>query len=172
MTNEVTDIQVRAAAELAKALHGAQTRWNGESYFEEHCEVVAGHVRDFGEPNYAVALAYLHDVLEDTPTTVRMMARFLGLAGMPETFLEDLIALTKEKGEPYARYIQRLLRTGSGAALTVKSFDMQANWLDLVREGYPEKHKQRGDKYALGVVLINSTRGCLSQILHELQPFL
>lgn len=61
---------ITISAHIAERLHTGQVRkWIGEPYFE-HCKEVAVTVAKMGGPPHAVAAAYLHDVIEDTPTTL------------------------------------------------------------------------------------------------------
>lgn len=66
---------ITTAAKVAQRLHEGQTRkfnapgQTAEPYFA-HCEEVATITAKMGGSPHAVAAAYLHDVLEDTPTTL------------------------------------------------------------------------------------------------------
>ena len=53
------------ARDFAIAAHGDQTY--GEQPYVFHLDAVVAHLTDFGEP--AQVVGYLHDVVEDTPTT-------------------------------------------------------------------------------------------------------
>lgn len=66
------------AAEFAKSAHGEQKRkYTDEPYFV-HLNEVASIVEDFGADDDVIAAAYLHDVLEDTPTTYEGLAEIFG----------------------------------------------------------------------------------------------
>lgn len=61
---------VTISANIAERLHKGQTRkWTGEPYFN-HCKEVAEITARMGGSPHAIAAAYLHDVIEDTPTTL------------------------------------------------------------------------------------------------------
>lgn len=61
---------VRNAREFAKERHSGQVRkYTGEPYFN-HLAEVASIVRDYHNDEYMEAAAYLHDVVEDTETTI------------------------------------------------------------------------------------------------------
>lgn len=58
------------AREFAKERHSGQVRkYTGEPYFNHLLEVV-NIVRDYHNDRYMEAAAYLHDVVEDTDTTI------------------------------------------------------------------------------------------------------
>ena len=68
--------QVRAAQEFARIAHATQTRkWNGEPYFNHLREVHDIANQFFNLPEWALAVAWLHDVVEDTKTTYTDLAR-------------------------------------------------------------------------------------------------
>lgn len=59
---------ITISANIAERLHNGQVRkWTGEPYFN-HCKEVAEITEAMGGSPIAVAAAYLHDVIEDTPT--------------------------------------------------------------------------------------------------------
>lgn len=61
---------IQISAQIAQALHSGQVRkWTNEPYFN-HCKEVAEITEKMGGSPHAVAAAYLHDVIEDTPTTL------------------------------------------------------------------------------------------------------
>lgn len=61
---------VENAIELAKNAHEGQVRkYTGEPYFN-HLEEVANIVSEYTDDESMIAAAYLHDVVEDTDTTI------------------------------------------------------------------------------------------------------
>lgn len=64
----MTSLLVPKARVLAKAAHHGQMRLQGETYFS-HPERVANKAISLDLPSYAVAAAYLHDVIEDCDLT-------------------------------------------------------------------------------------------------------
>lgn len=103
---------------IAERLHAGQVRLDGSDYFR-HCERVASGVRDLGF--HARAVAFLHDVLEDTAFGVRPLAAIFG-----PRVVADVVALTRCIDEPYADFIDRIAR-GSDTALMVKLSDVKDN---------------------------------------------
>ena len=98
---------VKDAKELAKKLHKGMTDKYGIPYFY-HLERVANRVRDMeynmvdetSEINLYIAVAYLHDVIEDTDYLIGDLIDEYG-----ETVAEAVKLLTRDKEETYADYI-------------------------------------------------------------------
>lgn len=68
------------AREFAMAAHGGQVRkYTGEPYWR-HCHAVATTVWNATFDDVATAAAYLHDTIEDTPTTVQQLAEEFGVS--------------------------------------------------------------------------------------------
>jgi (p)ppGpp synthase/HD superfamily hydrolase len=64
-----TGLVTRARAFAARAHEGQLRKWTGEPY-ASHVDEVAELVAAAGAPEQVVAAAYLHDTVEDTPTTL------------------------------------------------------------------------------------------------------
>jgi (p)ppGpp synthase/HD superfamily hydrolase len=98
---------VKDAKELAKKLHKGMTDKYGNPYFY-HLERVASRVRDMeynmvdetSEINLYIAVAYLHDVIEDTDCLIGDLIDEFG-----ETVAEAVKLLTRDKEETYANYV-------------------------------------------------------------------
>ena len=98
---------VKAAKELAKKLHDGMTDKYGNPYFY-HLERVANRVREMeynmvdetSEINLYIAVAYLHDVIEDTDHLIGDLIDEFG-----ETIAEAVKLLTRNKEETYADYV-------------------------------------------------------------------
>ena len=109
-----TDQAERAEA-FAREAHRGQTDKAGEDY-SGHLERVAARVEGDG----ARAVAWLHDVLEDTTATSATLAQ----AGFADDVIRDVEQLTREPHERYAGYIERLRKTGTERARRVKLADL------------------------------------------------
>jgi hypothetical protein len=88
-------------------------------------------------------LGVLHDVVEDTPITLDML--------QTEGFLPELLAalqcITKQEGEEYEHFMQRVLT--NPLATQVKLYDMEDN-LNRDRIPYPTPHdEERFIKYEI-----------------------
>lgn len=94
----------------------AEAVLSAEGY--EHSKRVAGLLpRDSNYGQHSVAL--LHDVLEDSNVT----AAHLTALGFSDEVVADVVALTRQAGDTYAEYIQKVRRHG-GTAVLVKTADL------------------------------------------------
>ena len=114
---------VQDAKALATKAHQGQTDRQGQAYIG-HPERVAAKVALLGEG--AQAVAWLHDVLEDTIYLPADLQRF------PEAVRDAVCLLTRPKDMPYASYIELLGASGNPLAITVKLADLADN-LDPAR---------------------------------------
>ena len=73
-------------------------------------------------------LALMHDILEDTSVTVKDLEEF----GYNTDILNMLLYLTKQKGEYYPDYIDRLISSNNIHVLNVKASDLRHN-MDITR---------------------------------------
>ena len=103
---------VKAAKELAKKLHEGTTDKYGNPYFY-HLERVANRVRDMeynmvdetSEINLYIAVAYLHDVIEDTEMELWEIESKFG-----KDIAVSIDLLTRKEGVPYSEYVERIRR--------------------------------------------------------------
>lgn len=108
--------------EIATAAHFGQTRRDGVTpyIFHPHSVVTRLNSRDI----YAVCVAWLHDVLEDTHETEATLLS----KGVPLLVVDTVALLTKEKGVSYQDYLEKI--KASPLASKVKIADMLANLSD------------------------------------------
>lgn len=111
---------VETARQLATHAHGAQKDKAGDPYID-HPRRVAERLETTGASAQAVAAGWLHDVLEDTPTT----AADLAAVGIPTEVIDAVIAVTKCPGEPTEDYAARIRASALG--LQVKEADLADN---------------------------------------------
>lgn len=127
---------VDKALEIAIKAHKGQRDLAGVDYIE-HPKAVANLVNSDEEK----AVAYLHDVLEDTYITEKDLLQM----GIPNNIVLAVKVLTKEKNEPYTKYIERVKE--NKLASTVKIADLQHN-MNLSRIPNPRKRDyERLEKY-------------------------
>lgn len=131
------EIAVRAAT-LAKAAHEGQFRRDNATPYILHPAAVVQRVA--GDPT-AEAVAWLHDVLEDTAVT----ADDLRSQGMPEEVVACVLMLTKTEGAKYEDYLAAIRR--DPIARKVKVADMLANLSDSPTE-------RQILKYAKGLIIL------------------
>ena len=108
---------VERAYDIAAAAHSEQVDKAGQPYLR-HPVRVAQAVAPVGLVHVAVAL--LHDVVEDTDVTLADLRE-----AMPEQVVEAVDALTHRKGEPRADYYERV--AANPIALVVKRADIADN---------------------------------------------
>lgn len=127
----------KIAEDIAREAHKGQTRWDGKTKYITHPEAVAKTVKRDGCEYMAVA--WLHDVLEDTSVN----AMDLMSKGIPENVVTSVLAITKLHDEDYLDYILRVSK--NDVARIVKIADINHNLKSL-----PENtSKSRRDKYKL-----------------------
>ena len=90
---------ITTAEQLATAAHTGQTDKAGRPYLD-HPRRVAARVQATTNDPDAVAVAWLHDVVEDTPVTLSQLREL----GFSDTVVEAVDALTRRPGEADAYY--------------------------------------------------------------------
>lgn len=120
------------AEQLARKFHADQTDKSGAPYVC-HLERVVNLL-----PVWRHEIAWLHDILEDTPLSVIS----LRIAGIQEHVIESVVLLTRKPGEVYADYIQRIKDSGNFAAKEVKLADLKDH-VNYNADGIPQSLKRR-----------------------------
>lgn len=124
------------AIEIAVEAHRGQIDKAGKIYILHPMRVM---LRGRNETEMIVGI--LHDTVEDTPVTLDM----LRLEGFSEEILEAIVCITKEKGEDYGHFIDRVMT--NPLSTQIKLYDMEDN-LNRDRIPYPtEKDEARFAKY-------------------------
>lgn len=113
------DVVALARAIAAKA-HQGQTDKLGAAYIG-HPARVAEHARRLGGDEYAVAAAWLHDVIEDCEVS----ATDLSAAGIPREVCDAVVLLSKRPGQSLEEYCTGVL--ANPLALLVKRADLADN---------------------------------------------
>lgn len=121
---------------LALKAHKGQRDKGGKPYIL-HPVFVSLHVK--GTKRKQVAL--LHDVVEDTPVTLEMLAE----RGFSDDVIKAVDSITKRKGEPYLDYIERV--KGNSIACDVKIADLKHNSNLKRLKVVTEKDIKRSKKY-------------------------
>ena len=111
---------IENARGIASRAHAGQRDKAGMDYIS-HPARVAERVRAAGGTDEGVATAWLHDVLEDTNVTAGELRK----AGIPDTVIDAVKALTKQRGESLERYCARV--RANDLALVVKRADLDDN---------------------------------------------
>jgi len=112
---------VDRAAAIARRAHQGQVDKAGQPYIG-HPSRVAGLVRErLDGDEFAVAAAWLHDTLEDTPVTEHDLA----CQGFPPAVTRAVEAVTKRDDEPDTGYVRRI--AANRRAIIVKRADLMDN---------------------------------------------
>ena len=126
----------RKAIRLMSEKHKDQTDKSGLPYIFH-----PWHVAESMEDEISTCVALLHDVVEDTDTTIEEIRD----AGFPEEVCEALALLTHEEGVDYMEYVRRL--SDNPIARKVKLSDLKHNSDPARLDELSEKDKIRLDKY-------------------------
>ena len=110
-------------------------RYGERAYFDAHVRDVARRVIEAGGTEDAVVVAWLHDVLEDTP----FQMHHLVAQGLTVEQQRALRAITRVLGEGYPEYLVRV--AANPIATLVKRCDLEAN-IDAV-ETLPDRLRRR-----------------------------
>ncbi|MCK5015563.1 MAG: HD domain-containing protein [Candidatus Peribacteraceae bacterium] len=122
--NREDDVDVAALCIMMSAHAGQKTRDGGP--YQLHPIAVAEFIDPLMIHKKLRAVAYLHDVIEDTDwTSVDLL-----MAGISVEIVAAVVALTKVKGESYDAYIKRVM--SNYFATLVKIADMTHN-MDITR---------------------------------------
>lgn len=128
----IHELEVQARLFAARA-HGDQKRkYTGEPY-TVHTSNVADRVRTVPHTPHMLAAAHLHDVVEDTATTLDDLAREFppGVVSLVNQ-LTDRYADPKHGSRSMRKYLEReRLSTISQDAMTIKLADMLDNTHDI-----------------------------------------
>lgn len=110
-----------AAKALARLAHRGQL-YDNQGYFEKHVMSVVSRVAlDPKAKQHHVAVAYLHDVVEDTDVTMDDLEAF----NFPAPVRNAVEAITRKQGEAYFAYINRVAEHPDAAL--VKKHDLLEN---------------------------------------------
>lgn len=136
---------IKLAHEIAKRAHKGQVDKAGAPYIL-HPETVASFVTKDDEK----IVAYLHDVIEDTPCQLRDLEN----AGFSSEIIKAVDLLTRKTGQSYKQYL-KLVKTNE-LARVVKLADLKHN-SDLSRRTHvTENDIKRLTKYQDAIVFLST----------------
>lgn len=121
------------AIQIATEAHAGQTRFDGSPYIEHPLRVMRT-VQNQGHSERAQIVGVLHDTVEDTDVTFES----LRAEGFDNLIIHPLELLTKQEGDDYELYVQRL--SVNACARAVKKADLFDN-LDLTGLENPSKRR-------------------------------
>lgn len=124
------------AIEIAVEAHRGQIDKAGKIYILHPMRVML-----CGKNEAEMIVGILHDTVEDTPVTIDMLRK----EGFSEDVLSALQCVTKQKGEEYGHFIDRIMK--NPLATQVKLYDIEDN-MNRERIPYPTpKDEARFAKY-------------------------
>jgi len=131
---------IKKAEMLSRKAHAGQKDKAGVDYYGGHIKAVVDRIRKKNYSEKYIIVAYLHDAIEDTPLTYKIIKKDFG-----QEIADAVLGMTKRKGEDYAKYISRVMKNKISA--TIKYYDMDHN-SDLTRlSSVSDKDLERTKKY-------------------------
>ena len=130
---------VTTAETLARRMHRGQRDRAGNPY-SGHLARIAAAADAYGA--HAKAAAWLHDAIEDTDLEERQIAERIG-GGVART----VATLTREEGERYTAYIERIARSGDLHALVIKLEDIADHAMTTTEALTPSLARRYLDAY-------------------------
>lgn len=121
---------IEKAIAIAVEAHRGQIDKAGKAYILHPLRVMLRGVND-----REMIVGVLHDTVEDTPVTIDMLRK----EGFSEEVLAAIACVTKEEGEEYGHFINRVLE--NPLATQVKLYDMEDN-MNRERIPYPTEHDE------------------------------
>jgi (p)ppGpp synthase/HD superfamily hydrolase len=137
---------VEKASVLSMKAHEYQV-YGDRPYFDAHIIPVVNTVTALGGSNFEIALAYLHDTVEDTGLTRDEIRYHFG-----DAMLRAVDAMTRLPDESYESYLNNLV--GNKSAIIVKLADAMCNLSASLQElstNPGDKVVARVNKYAMVV---------------------
>lgn len=135
---------VGMAFDMAVQAHEGQKRWDNETPFVSHPIAVCTALAKAGASEEVQIVGLLHDTVEDTALTLRTLTK----VGFSTKVTDAIDALTKQKGERYREYIQRV--DENLIARMVKIVDIRHNASSI------KPHTARWAKYDLALLILGA----------------
>lgn len=131
--------EVLIAERIARQAHEGQIEESTGDPYIRHVERVVALCPD----RATKAVAWLHDVLEDTP----LDGDALRDAGISTQTIAAVLVLTRDLAQPYATYIERVKASGDRIAIAVKLADLA----DHLRPNRPPRLRARYESALLAL---------------------
>ncbi len=119
MSNPIPEM-LKLAEKVARQFHTGQYRKDGVTPYINHVEAVVNRAKTDEEK----IVAWLHDVVEDTPVTIENLKDY----GFSPRIVEAVRLLTKTHGYDHQKYIKDI--KANPLARAIKVADMRANLSD------------------------------------------
>ena len=136
--------QINLAAQIATKANQGQTRWDGKTPYITHPAAVANALAEKEHSDDIIAIAWLHDVLEDTDITVQDLLD----QGVDHYIVDVVVVLTKYGDINYLDYILDVRE--DTAARIVKAADIRHNMSCFK----PGKRTSLYQKYELALYIL------------------
>jgi len=130
--------ELEKSERIARYAHETQKDLRGEPHIR-HVERVVAQVTARGASEALKAVAWLHDVIEDSTWTHHQLVARVGIS---EPVADAVDLLSRKEGETYSEYIDRVARSGNPLALPVKLADLQ----DHLWSNYPMRLRERCER--------------------------
>lgn len=127
--------ELKTAIKVANLAHSGQYRRDGLTPYIEHPKAVASFLGESADEKL-LAVAWLHDVLEDSSFTVDDLLSF----GIEKDVVQAVQILTKRKGESYLDYLEKVAQ--NRLSRIVKIADMKSNLADEPTDRQIEKYNK------------------------------
>lgn len=136
MTPEEKNKLVETALKIAEEAHAGQTREDGKTPYIYHPKAVA---KKFVDP-VLIAVALLHDVIEDSDLTMEDLID----KGIPAEVAEAVDVLTKRPHQNYVDYIHSVMKLPIARAVKIED----------LKHNMKTSYGNRKDKYMLALDIL------------------
>lgn len=165
--------QIDLARRYAKIAHKDQKRkWTGEPYFEHLHEVYCLADQYFPMPDWALAVAYLHDVVEDTDVTYTDLDR----AGFAPEVVEGVWFLTDTAeylgNRATRKWLDRhRLSLASNCIKAIKLCDLVSNMPGIMaqKNGFSKLYRQEANLLLNTMIVSHDTDDLFFTRYHQLR---
>lgn len=163
--NQLDELNIPQTLNLIQQAHGDQ-RYGELPYWRHPRAVAMTGKKIFGNRfnSDAVKVAFLHDVVEDTSTTLDDLRKF---DFAPEV-IEAVGLLTKDKTIGYSQNIERIINSGNELAMMVKYADNYENWTGDKRDWAPERAAKSQAKYLASLNMLGDKLGVKHHIKQDM----
>lgn len=139
--------ELELAKEFSRVRHKGQVDKGGVDYFDGHLTYVASRV----DTDQLKTIAYLHDILEDTDTTIDELRQLFS-----KDVVDAVVALTKfERYQPYLEYIEGLSKNELASRVKVEDLKHNMDRGRLIEEDAQSQKRQI--KYARALKILEES---------------
>ena len=152
----LAELGVDKTFKFAKKAHGDQM-YGDQPYWTHPRAVAAAGKRFFGAKfnNDAIKVAFLHDVVEDTPYKLEQLKNM----GLSPEVIEAVGLLTKNKALSYEQNIKNIIASGNRLAMMVKYADNFKNYTGDKSSWDPKRAAKSQQKYQASLNMLGNKLG-------------